>query len=198
MILKSLSIFFECDLSRTVDIRFGKQIPFVVQMFAAFTHFRHIMVKCSQHIFMLCAKRKNTGEIINAYFASKAHGPFVCSDCGDEVILKTGRRTVNHFAHVNPLACQYAENESDEHRRWKMEIFLALQKEPHVRNAALARTRSFSREAYAGPGVLAKIAMENNTIIGHRPVPGQSPPECAPSNLTPRLEAGLSVYPSYL
>jgi len=86
---------------------------------------------------MLCAKRKLTGEIVNAYFASKAHGPFKCPDCGDEVILKTGRRTVNHFAHVNPLACLYAENESEEHRRCKMEIYLALQKESHVRNVAL-------------------------------------------------------------
>jgi hypothetical protein len=86
---------------------------------------------------MLCAKRKFTGEIVTAYFASKAHGPFKCPDCGDEVILKTSRRTVNHFAHVNPLACLYAENESDKHRHCKIEIFLALQKEPHVLNVAL-------------------------------------------------------------
>jgi hypothetical protein len=34
---------------------------------------------------MLRAKRKLTGEIVNAYFASKTHGLFVCSDCRDEV-----------------------------------------------------------------------------------------------------------------
>jgi hypothetical protein len=34
---------------------------------------------------MLCAKRKLTGEIDATYFASKVHGPFKCSDCGDEV-----------------------------------------------------------------------------------------------------------------
>jgi competence CoiA-like predicted nuclease len=90
------------------------------------------------HIFpMLCAKRKLTGEIVTAYFASKAHGPFKFPDCDDEVILKTGRRTMNHFAHVNPLAYRYAENESEEHWRCKMEIFQALQKEPVVRNVAL-------------------------------------------------------------
>jgi hypothetical protein len=56
------------------------------------------------HIFpMLCAKRKLTGEIVTAYFASKAHGPFKFPDCDDEVILKTGRRTMNHFAHVNTV-----------------------------------------------------------------------------------------------
>src|ERR1039458_4057893 len=88
---------------------------------------------------MLCPRRKSDGQTVTAYFESKANGPFVCPDCGDEVILKTGKRTVNHFAHVNPLACRYAENESEEHRRCKMEIFQALQKEPAVRNVALER-----------------------------------------------------------
>jgi competence CoiA-like predicted nuclease len=49
---------------------------------------------------MLCARRKLTGEIVTAYLASKEHGPFKCPDCGDEVILKTGRRKVNHFLHI--------------------------------------------------------------------------------------------------
>ena len=94
---------------------------------------------------MLCARRKSDGQTVTAYFESKANGPFVCPDCRDEVILKTGRRTVNHFAHVNPLACRYAENESEEHRRCKMEIFQALQKEPGVRNIALERPLGSNR-----------------------------------------------------
>jgi competence protein CoiA len=104
------------------------------------------------HIPMLCAKRKLTGEIVNAYFASKAHGPFKCPDCGDEVIWKTGNRTVNHFAHVNPLACRYAENESEEHRRCKMEIFQALQKEPRAHSVMLERPLGTNR-----PDVSANI-----------------------------------------
>jgi competence protein CoiA len=88
---------------------------------------------------MLCAKRKLTGEIVTAYLASKAHAPFICPDCRDEVILKTGKRTVNHFAHVNPLACRYAENESEAHRRCKMEIYEALLRQPGVSKAALER-----------------------------------------------------------
>ena len=88
---------------------------------------------------MLSARRKSDGQTVTAYLESKANAPFFCLVCGDEVILKTGKRTVNHFAHVNPLACLYAENESDEHRRCKMEIFQALQKEPAVRNVALER-----------------------------------------------------------
>jgi competence protein CoiA len=93
-----------------------------------------------QHFFpMLCAKRKLTDEIVTAYLASKAHGPFICPDCRDEVILKTGRRTVNHFAHANPIACKFAEGESEIHRRCKMEIFEALQNTPGVRNVELER-----------------------------------------------------------
>ena len=55
---------------------------------------------------MFTARRKSDGQTVTAYLVSKEHGPFKCPDCGDEVILKTGRRTVNHFAHVNPLACR--------------------------------------------------------------------------------------------
>ncbi len=109
---------------------------------------------------MLCAKRKLTGETITAYFATKAHGPFKCPDCGDEVILKTGRSTVNHFAHVNPLACLYAENESDEHRRCKMEIFEALQKLPNVRNAVLERPLGTNRPDVSAEINGVKVAIE--------------------------------------
>jgi competence protein CoiA len=94
---------------------------------------------------MLHAKRKLTGEIVTAYFATQAYGPFKCPDCGGEVILKTGRRMVNHFAHANPLACRYVENESEEHRRCKMEIFKALQNDPRVSNVALERQLGTNR-----------------------------------------------------
>jgi len=86
---------------------------------------------------MLSAKRKSDGQIVTAYMESKANGPFACIQCNDEVILKTGRNRVNHFAHVNPIACKFAEGESDAHRRCKMEIYLALRKEPNVRNVTL-------------------------------------------------------------
>jgi competence protein CoiA len=86
---------------------------------------------------MLCAKRKSTGDPISAYFATKNHGPFVCPDCNEEVILKMGRETVNHFAHANSIACKFAMGESELHRRCKLEIFRALQAAPDVRNVEL-------------------------------------------------------------
>jgi competence protein CoiA len=88
---------------------------------------------------MLSARRKSDGQIVEAYFESKKNGSFQCLECGDPVILKTGRRTVNHFAHINPLACQYAQGESDLHRRCKMEIFMALQNAAGVSDVAMER-----------------------------------------------------------
>jgi competence protein CoiA len=109
---------------------------------------------------MLCAKQKLTGEIVNAYFASKAHGPFVCADCSDEVILKTGRRTVNHFAHVNPLACRYAEGESETHRRCKIEIFKALRETPGVSDVVLERPLGTNRSDVSANINRVSVAIE--------------------------------------
>lgn len=88
---------------------------------------------------MLSARRKSDGEVVTAYFESKANGPYVCLECHEEVILKTGRARVNHFAHANPIACKFATGETEDHRRCKMEIFEALRKTPGVRYAALER-----------------------------------------------------------
>ncbi len=88
---------------------------------------------------MLSAKRKSDGQIVTAYFESKVNGPFACVQCREEVILKTGRARVNHFAHANPIACKFAEGESELHRRCKMEIYEALKNAPGVRSPALER-----------------------------------------------------------
>jgi competence protein CoiA len=101
---------------------------------------------------MLCAKQKLTGKIVTAYFANKSQAPFSCPECGDPVILKSGKSRVNYFAHENPLACRYAENESDAHRRCKMEIYEALLRQPGARNVALERALETVR-----PDVSAEI-----------------------------------------
>jgi competence protein CoiA len=88
---------------------------------------------------MLSAKRKSDGQVVTAYMESKGNAPFLCLECNEEVILKTGRYRVNHFAHANPIACKFAEGESDTHRRCKLEIYLALQKEAGVSHLALER-----------------------------------------------------------
>jgi competence protein CoiA len=88
---------------------------------------------------MLSAKRKSDGQIVAAYFERKDNGPFECLGCKKEVMLKTSQSRINHFAHVNPIACKFFEGESETHRRCKMEIYEALKREPHVRDVVLER-----------------------------------------------------------
>jgi competence protein CoiA len=88
---------------------------------------------------MLSARRKSDGQTVPAYFESKANAPFACLKCGEEVILKTGRHKVSHFAHANPIVCKFAEGESETHRRCKMEIYESLLRQPLVSDAALER-----------------------------------------------------------
>jgi competence protein CoiA len=95
--------------------------------------------------FMLRAKRKQTGEIVEAYFSNKSQAPFYCPDCGDLVLLKTGRTKINYFAHVNPLACRFGAGESEAHENCKMEIFEALQQHPTVSNAEVERPLGTNR-----------------------------------------------------
>lgn len=88
---------------------------------------------------MLSARRKSDGQTVLAYHESKENGPFRCLECGDPVILRTGRNRINHFAHEYPLARHYGENESDEHRRCKMEIHDALLRHPRASDVAMER-----------------------------------------------------------
>lgn len=101
---------------------------------------------------MLCAIRKSDRQTVNAYDERKENGPFRCLECGDPVILKTGRNRINHFAHENPIARHYAENESDDHRSCKMQIFEALKRHPNVRDAAMERPLGTNR-----PDISARI-----------------------------------------
>jgi competence protein CoiA len=88
---------------------------------------------------MLSARRRSDGQTVLAYFESKRNGPFACIQCNEEVILKTGKSKINHFAHANPFACEYTQGESDLHRRCKTEIYEGLLQEPGVTKVALER-----------------------------------------------------------
>src|SRR5437870_2552264 len=115
---------------------------------------------------MLSAKRKSDGKTVTAYLESKSHAPFACLLCNEEVILKTGRLRVNHFAHANPIACKFAIGESEPHRRCKMEIFEALQRQPGVSRAALERPLGIVRpdvSAYVN-GVAVAIEVQISSL----------------------------------
>lgn len=69
----------------------------------------------------------------------KANGPFACVDCKEDVLLRTGKRKVNYFAHANYYLCKIQPTESDAHRRCKMELYEALLRQQNVQNVALER-----------------------------------------------------------
>jgi competence protein CoiA len=109
---------------------------------------------------MLSARRKSDGQTVNAYFETKANGPFYCLVCNDLVALKTGKNKINHFAHVNPLACLFAESESDAHRRCKIEIYKALTQTPGVHDVKLERPLDSVRPDVSAYINGAKVAIE--------------------------------------
>lgn len=90
-------------------------------------------------IFMLSARRKSDGTTVTADMESKSNAPFYCLTCGDPVLLRTGKNRISHFAHEYPLARHYGDNESEEHRRCKIEIFEMLQRTPGVQDVRLER-----------------------------------------------------------
>lgn len=88
---------------------------------------------------MLSAKRMSDDQTVHAYFEKKENGPFRCVECKEEVVLKSGRSRASHFAHVNPLACEYAQGESDLHRECKMEIYRCLLADLNVQDVEIEK-----------------------------------------------------------
>lgn len=125
---------------------------------------------------MLSARRQSDGQTVHAYFESKRNAPFFCLECGDPVILKTGKNKINHFAHENPLACRYAEGESEAHRKCKMEIYNALLQTAGVEEVVLERCLDTVRpdvSAYIkGTPVAIEVQISNLSIeeIMHRTI----------------------------
>jgi competence protein CoiA len=101
---------------------------------------------------MLTARRQSDGQTVTADLERKANAPFYCLTCGDQVILKTSKNRVSYFAHRYPLARHYGDNESDEHRRCKLEIFAALKRTQGVEDVRLERALGKVR-----PDVSARI-----------------------------------------
>jgi hypothetical protein len=138
-----------------------------------------VRMSSASHSSMLSAKRKSDGQIVAAYFEKKSNGPFACLDCNEEVVLKTGRQRINHFAHANPIACKFATGESEEHRRCKLEIFHALQNAPAVHNVALERSLGDVR-----PDVSAGFSSGLQSSMDHA-----IRPQLGKSGFTPRILA---------
>lgn len=54
---------------------------------------------------ILLAKRRETGDIVAASEATKADGPFECTDCKAELILKKCTTKLCHFSHKHVGTC---------------------------------------------------------------------------------------------
>jgi competence protein CoiA len=94
---------------------------------------------------MLTAKRKLTGSVVLADSEEKSAGPFLCPNCGSEVVLRSGTVRLSHFAHKAPITCAYGRGESEEHRRCKLEIYQALLREPSASDVVLERSLGAAR-----------------------------------------------------
>jgi competence protein CoiA len=88
---------------------------------------------------MLRAIRKKDGETVEAWSQKVSSGPFACPSCGGEVILRGGRRRLDHFAHAAEKICRYDLGESENHRRCKAEIWVCLADAPNVADVQLER-----------------------------------------------------------
>ncbi len=83
---------------------------------------------------MLCGIRMSDSLKVFASCSEKAHGPFVCPGCKQELILKKGSIKVHHFAHKPPFSCNRGQGESDAHRRCKESIYHSLAQCSNVTN----------------------------------------------------------------
>ncbi len=82
------------------------------------------------------------GEVLAAEVEPQ-DGLFYCPQCAEPVILKQGRVKIAHYAHYPGVDCTSAsasEEENEEHRRAKQEIFQALLQVPGVRDVRLERS----------------------------------------------------------
>lgn len=88
---------------------------------------------------MLVAIRRLDNSRAEAWIETKDRGPWICPECRSEVIHKSGRIRVPHFAHRPPVTCAYGLGESDAHRRCKMAIYEAMLEDPRVTECAIER-----------------------------------------------------------
>lgn len=66
-----------------------------------------------------------------AFDVEKEMGPFYCSACGEQMILKKGNVRIHHFAHGVGSDCEYG-GESIRHMQVKYEIWKALSHETEI------------------------------------------------------------------
>lgn len=70
---------------------------------------------------------QSSGQVLAAE-QSSSNGPFFCSACGGELLIRKGLKRIHHFAHLPEKVCRY-KGESQLHLRIKKQIYFSLLEE---------------------------------------------------------------------
>jgi hypothetical protein len=68
------------------------------------------------------------GSVKIAKDVVKENGPFYCSFCNEEMILRKGMVKIPHFAHKQGSTCAYSTGETLEHEWAKLNLFMTAEK----------------------------------------------------------------------
>jgi len=123
---------------------------------------------------MLCAKRKSKRESFIARWLRRIADQLGWRDRNEEGISNSDGRQGYRFALKKPIRIKASGGETDAHRRCKIEIFEALQNQPHIRDAGLERSLKSVRpdvSAYIGNVPVAievQISSLSLETIAHR------------------------------
>lgn len=74
-----------------------------------------------------------------AWETEKTEGPFHCSECSGELLLRKGVKKAHHFAHKPPVNCLYGAGESEVHYKIKKELYEYLSKQKNCTLCELER-----------------------------------------------------------
>ena len=77
---------------------------------------------------MSLTAKLSDGSVKMAEDVVKENGPFYCSFCNEEMILRKGAVKIPHFAHKQGSTCAYSTGETLEHEWAKLDLFEAAER----------------------------------------------------------------------
>jgi hypothetical protein len=77
---------------------------------------------------MSLTAKLSDGSVKMAKDVVKENGPFYCSFCNEEMILRKGAVKIPHFAHKQGSTCAYSTGETLEHEWAKLDLFEAAER----------------------------------------------------------------------
>jgi competence CoiA-like predicted nuclease len=100
------------------------------------------------------------GHCVIATETGHGQAPFLCPECGGDLVLKRGTWKIHHFAHrARAVDCD-RQAESELHETTKLSIFKAAREEPRIGEALLEHRTGRRIADVALVGVRRKVAVE--------------------------------------